>query len=70
MKRGLQKLTIVTSEDKRDRYSAAILAILRRVEVSEGDILIKKELAPLYDLLELLRSAKVKVDSKIERTNQ
>lgn len=59
MNRGLQKLTIVTSENERDRYRMAILALMRRVEVSEGDILVKKELAPLYDLLEILKSASI-----------
>lgn len=48
------KLTLAINANDRDRYCAAILALLKRVEVPNGDKIVMSELGPLYELLDLL----------------
>lgn len=59
----MQQIKLVAKREEIDRYCKAVLSLLRRVEVTEGDIVIKEELTPVYELLDLLKMSQQEQNS-------
>lgn len=55
---------VIRGQQERLRYSQAVLALLRRVNVQDGDATLKNELKPVYELLTLLQGTSRSKHSK------